>query len=87
MVVERRTTGALLLLGRSANKWMMWILGIGVIVAFVAVCETVLFVARRNPQFVAKLYMLDDLVRFDGETSNADAEPHDPRPRDENERL
>jgi hypothetical protein len=44
---------------------MVWIIGIGVIIAFVAVCETVLFFARKHPQFVAKLYMLDDLVKFD----------------------
>ena len=59
---------------------MVWIIGIGVIIAFVAVGETVLFFARRHPQFVAKLYMLDDLVKFDGETSNGDAEPALVRP-------
>jgi len=45
------------------------------------------FFARRNPQFVAKLYMLEDLVKLDGETSTADAEPDVPEPCDENELL
>jgi hypothetical protein len=65
---------------------MVWIIGIGVIIAFVAVGETVLFFARRHPQFVAKLYMLDDSVKFDGETSKGDAEPDTGKPRDENDR-
>ena len=65
----------------------MWIIGIGIIIAFVAACETALFFARRNPQFVAKLYMLEDLVKFDGETTTADAEPDVPEPCDENELL
>jgi hypothetical protein len=64
---------------------MVWIIGIGVIIAFISVCETALFFARRHPQFVAKLYMLEDLVKFDGETSNAEAEPDISKPRDENE--
>ena len=65
----------------------MWIVGIGVVIAFVAVCESVLFFARRNPRFVAKLYMLEDLVKFDAETSSTDAEAHIPKPRDEKEPL
>jgi hypothetical protein len=64
----------------------VWIIGIGIVIAFIAVCETALFFARRHPQFVAKLYMLDDLVKFDGETSDPDAEP-DVKPRDQNEPL
>jgi len=51
------------------------------------VCESVLFFARRNPRFVAKLYMLEDLVKFDAETSSTDAEAHIPKPRDEKEPL
>jgi hypothetical protein len=65
----------------------VWIIGIGVVIAFIALCETVLFFARRHPRFVAKLYMLDDLVKFDGETSDADGEPDVPKPHDENELL
>lgn len=63
----------------------MWILGIGVAIAFIAVCETVRFFARRHPGFVLKLYMLDDLVKLDGEKSNPDADPDVLKPRDENE--
>jgi hypothetical protein len=68
-------------------KGIVWIIGIGIIIAFIAACETALVFARRNPQFVAKLYMLDALVKFDEETSNTDAEPDVPKPRDENELL
>jgi len=65
----------------------VWIIGIGVVIAFIAVCETALFFARRHPRFVAKLYMLDDLVKFDEETSNADAEPDVHERRDDNDLL
>jgi hypothetical protein len=55
----------------------VWIIEIGMIVAFIATCETVLVFARRNPQLVAKLYLLGDLVKT--------AEPDSAKPRDENE--
>jgi hypothetical protein len=55
----------------------VWIAAISVI-AFIAVCETALFFARRNPAFVAKLYMLDDVLTFD---SSTDTGPDLPAPR------
>lgn len=55
------------------------------VIAFVAACEVVLFFARRNQAFVARLYMLGDLVKSDGETSNTDADADVPKPRKGNE--
>jgi hypothetical protein len=56
----------------------VWIAVI-IVIAFIAVCETVLFFARRHLPLVAKLYGLGDLVKADEKTSNtagdADGEP------------
>ena len=52
--------------GPQRYNWIVWITGIGVIIAFIAVCETALFFARRHPQFVAKLYMLEDWSSLTG---------------------
>lgn len=54
-----------------------------IVIAFIAVCETVIFFARRSP-LVAKLYGLGYLFESDGKTKNSDA---DVSTRDEDERL
>jgi hypothetical protein len=58
-----------------------------IVIAFIATCETVLFFARRNPQFIAKLYLLDDVLRFDEATNSPEAVSELPKPGDENEQL
>jgi hypothetical protein len=60
----------------------VWI-GVIIVIAFIAVCETVIFFARRSP-LVAKLYGLGYLFESDGKTKNSDA---DVSTRDEDERL
>jgi hypothetical protein len=64
----------------------VWIAVISVI-AFVALCETMLFFARRNGPLVAKLDGLGYLVKPHEETSNTDGDPDRPTPRDKNELL
>jgi hypothetical protein len=51
----------------------VWI-GVIIVIAFITVCETVLFLARRSP-FVARLYGLGYLVESDERTSSTDGEP------------
>ena len=57
------------------------------VIAFIALCETMLSFARRNGPLVAKLYGLGYLVKPHEETSNTEGDPDRPTPRDENELL
>lgn len=62
----------------------MWIALI-IVIAFITVCELLLFYARRHGPFVAKLHGLGYLVKADAEASRTDGAPHRPEPRGEDE--
>lgn len=64
---------------------MVWI-DVITVIAFIAVCEIVLVLARRSP-LVAKLYGLGYLVKTDRDTRSTDADADVPTSRAENELL
>jgi hypothetical protein len=53
------------------------LIGVIVVIAFIAVCEIVLFCVGRSGPFVAKLYGL-------GDTNDTDVNPDLPKTRNEN---
>jgi hypothetical protein len=60
------------------------LIGVIVVIAFIAVCEIVLFCVGRSGPFVAKRYGLGDVLKFDGETNDTDVNPDLPKTRNEN---
>ena len=62
-------------------------LSVSGVIAFIAVCEAVLFFVRRNGPAVAKLYGLGYLVKPHENTSNTDSDPDRPTRRDADELL